>query len=171
MDLFLVYFCLNQFLLINKYLLSFLVNFVKFFHFSNLSCEINIPYDNILTDIIENRERFTDVQCLIEEWESREVEETDDRSIILCSRRKSSEFLRKLAIYETGGENLVRRDKENTPPSSFQEFLNVDMGEINPTNQFEIRKCSRTVPGRIEDGELLLAEVPTNQRGDNRMTL
>ena len=116
-------------------------------------------------------ERFTDVQCLIEEWESREVEETDDRSIILCSRRKSSEFLRKFAIYETGGENVLQRGKENTHSSSFQEFLNVDTGEINPTNQFEIRKCSRTVPGRIEDGELLLAEVPTNQRGDNRMTL
>ena len=52
-------------------------------------------------------EKFSEVQCLIEEWERREGEVTEDRPSIHCSRRKSSKFLRKLSVYETGGSNVL----------------------------------------------------------------
>ena len=68
-------------------------------------------------------------------------------------------------------ENVVQRGKEITHTSPVQEFLDIDTGGINPTNQFKSRKCSRTVPGRIKDGGQLLAKIPTNQRGDERVTL
>ena len=116
-------------------------------------------------------EEFRNVQCLIEEWESKEVEEADDRPTISYSRRKSSDFLIKLARYETVTENVVQRGKEITHTSPVQEFLDIDTGGINPTNQFESRKCSRTVSGRIKDGGQLLAKIPTNQRRDKRVTL
>ena len=117
-------------------------------------------------------EKFSEVQCPIEEWERREGEVTEDRPSIHCSRRKSSEFLRKLSVYETGGITVLQRDTQNIPSSfSDQEFLNIDRGVINPSNNGENRKYSRTVPGRIIDGEKLLAEVPTNQKGDTKLFL
>ena len=77
----------------------------------------------------------------------------------------------KLARYETVSENILQRGTENTHSLAVHAFLDVDTGEINPLNQIKSEMCSRTVPGRIDAEDQLLAKIPTNQRGDERVTL
>ena len=113
-------------------------------------------------------EEFSNVQCLIEEWESKEVEEEEDRPTMTFTRRKSSEFLIKLARYETVTEDILQRGTENTHSLTIPEFLNVDKGGGPPSIQVKSEICSRTVPGRINTDDQLLAEIPTNERGDER---
>ena len=83
-------------------------------------------------------------------------------------RRRSSEFLLKLQVYEGASENIIQRGGQNTPFSS-TEFLSIDRGDIYPNIETE-SDILGTVPGRIYE-EILLAKVPTNERRDEMQNL
>ena len=117
---------------------------------------------------LQQEEEFTSVQSLIEDWEKREGEgelELDMTEAKPIIRRRSEEFRSKLRVYEGGGEHGIQGGGQHTPSAFLSsEFLNIDKGENNPIFKEE-SDMLRTVPGRIFD-EFLLAELPTNERGD-----
>ena len=100
-------------------------------------------------------EQFTDVQSIIVEWEERGVRlKVEEGGEGVTDRRKSSEFLGKLAIFETDQTVEIQRNISKVSlPSTCKANIGCDKSTL-----FE----NETVPGRRYGG-LLLANTWTNQ--------
>ena len=55
----------------------------------------------------QQEEDFRDVQFLIEVWRTRKVEEKEDGNPTVLTRRTSSDFLRKLALFEHKSDDVL----------------------------------------------------------------
>ena len=98
-------------------------------------------------------EVFTSVQNLVEEWERKEEEGVrDDLHPPSLSRRKSSEFLKKLSIYE--------ERREENPQADLDSILHTDRVEFAQVKKIKSEDKCTVSSGKSVN--LLLADNPTN---------
>ena len=106
-------------------------------------------------------EVFTSVQDLVEEWERKEEEgEKVSLQPQSVSRRKSSEFLSKLSIYEERSEEY--------PRAEMCSILHTDRVNLPRLKKTESDLCAVSI-GNLDN--LLLADNPTNQGEELRGAL
>ena len=122
-----------------------------------------VPEDTHAMGVLADRgvdmtsEMFSSVRNLVEEWERKEEEGVREDHLLdlhppSLTRRKSSEFLKKLSIYEEGCE-------EN-PQADLNSVLHIDRVEFARVKKIESEYRSTVSNGKSEN--LLLADNLTN---------